>query len=427
MRTLLRLLRGFASWLLVSVLTYLSFPTTVTAQAPASGEATSHLPSGVRERLQKNAAALSAVHLEYTKAQAGRLAPPQYDGPLQYSAYFDSGRFYQHRRAPERHHDKSDVRLHEDAFDGKTFYFGEPDLGPSGGDIAAVVTKYAANDATDPECTSMHLLDFPYLNAAGFCLAQTVAELATRSRIESLVLQGRPETRRAGLEPVAGKIRVSIRIPEPLSSGVEQIDLAQERKKLEGGRNSRAFIEKELAALEKMKNMARERVIDFLLDPELGYGVVERDDWTPAGNHIVHIVADQWKHYEAADVWLPGRCVESYFTSPFNLLEFSDQPVLTDTLQLERAEFGPQNVAFALDYKKPGSQIVDRASLEARNSPDHQVSYMVAADEKVFRDAAGRALNASGGRPHLWLWVNLGVLVALVVALVVRQARRGRA
>ena len=427
MRTPLPLSRGLETWVLASVLTYLGFPAAVLAQPPADGNGASQLPPGVRERLQKNAAALSAVHLDYSKTVEEKLAPPPFDGPIEYSAYFDSGRFFQHRVTPERHPDETVMQQHEDAFDGKIFYFGEPALGPGGGDIAAVVTKYAANDATDPECTSAHLLDFPYLNAAGFCLPQTVAELAARSRIESLVLQGRPESGRAGSEPTAGKLRVSIRIPEPLLSGIEQLDLAKERKKLEGSRSSRAFIEKELAALEKMKQMDRERVIDFLLDPELGYGVVERDDWTPAGNHLAHIVADQWKHYEAADVWLPGRCVASYYTSPYALVELSDQPIVTDTLQLERVEFGPQNVAFALDYNKPGSQIVDRTSVEARNSPDHQISYLVAADEKVFRDTAGRALDADGGRRSLWLWVNLAVLGALVVALFVRQTRKGRA
>ena len=105
---------------------------------------------------------MSAVHLEYTRTQ---VLPLNAAASYTYSAYFDSGRLYQLRRdgTPAGNAVK-DPSQQEVAFDGKVFFFGNPDVP---GDAPAVLVKYSVADRTDPTRLSL-VIDIPYLNAAGF-------------------------------------------------------------------------------------------------------------------------------------------------------------------------------------------------------------------------------------------------------------------
>jgi hypothetical protein len=86
----------------------------------------------------------------------------------------------------------------------------------------------------------------------------------------------------------------------------------------------------------------------------------------------------------------------AYYSDPFQLTQFSDHPISTLDYTLTDIQFAPQSVPFDLstvdDYKHPGTIIQDRTVQEARNSPNHEVSYTVAADGTLLRMSANKVL-----------------------------------
>jgi hypothetical protein len=386
------------------------------------------LPPKLSDQFQKNATAMSAVHLEFTMSLSGTDVPPQYGGPSKYSASFDGGHYYLHREFLIRYQ-RIERELYEESFDGKIFYYGTPPRkNGAGTDIAPVLDKYLLEDRTDPDRDSPRI-DIPYLMAAGYYFASSVADLEKPS-IKSLVLHDLSIGDKARVEQETDLTRVTVVIPDPILEAVRRINLTEYRKAWEQGRNTREQVSNAVETMARMQRMEPKRTVTLLLDPKYGYGVVERVDSTLAGQRIVRVVADRWKYYEDARIWLPGRCTEDCYSIPPSLSKIYDHPIIIQTLQLDRVEFGPQrNVKFALDYSTPGSIIRDRTSAEARKMPRHVATYVVSADKKELRRAGDAALEEI---KHDWLSrfviVNVGVVgvIALVVMIYLNRSRIGR-
>jgi hypothetical protein len=384
----------------------------------AQVQASDDLPPGVREQLQKNAAAMSAVHLEYsrTREQVQATALPKAEGQptvTTFSDYFDAGRFYQ------RSLWRDGRQVGECAWDGKFYYLGSPD---TPGDSLSSIMKFTADNSGDSDRNRI-MIDTPYLIAAGYFRARALADLAKPS-VQSLVLHDMGESVKTRIEQVGDKLRITVLVSDPELVEARHIDLNEERRKYEGGRNSPELIAKEMKILEDMQKMEPKRTIAFLLDSRYGYGVIEREEWTAAGKRIAHLVAEEWKHYDGADVWLPTRCTESSFMNSYT--NISDRPVSSLTLQLKKVEFGPQGeVTFSLDkkanYKKPGSAITDRTSTK-------EVSYRVAADQETLLKVAEEAPLRDSSWVWFWVKVNLAVLGVFGIAfLIFWRVRRARA
>ena len=379
------------------------------------------LPPDIQVQLQKSADAMSSVALEYSKSQEGSV-PSNYSGPVTYSARFDAGRFYQRRESPAQPEGKR--RLHEDSFEDGVFYFGDPEIPV--GDSPATLVKYLVADSADPERNS-NLIDVPYLNSAGFYFSKSIAGLVD-PRVDSLVLRYLKESTRTEVEETeGGKYVVTVTVSDPVIEAAKQVDLPEYKKHLEAGRNSPDEIAKEVAAMKSMQQMTPQRKIALTLDPKYGYGVTKREEWTAAGEQIVEVIADQWKHFENAGVWLPQKCTESYYTYPSGYSSFTRQPMLTYSLRLKHANFSHQkDFKYALDYKRPGTLVVDRTTVDARQSPGHQVSYEVSADGSELRRSGKAAFQEIHGRTkNVWLWVNVAVVFIVACLLFYRRFARG--
>jgi hypothetical protein len=348
------------------------------AQPTAEQVENAGLPQDALDRLRKQATAMARISLSYrqTISTGGK------SGNVDFSEDFDGGRF---KQRVEIHSFRGlQKRVHENAFDGRIYYDGEPEK--TGGDITAMVTKYLAADTTDPLRT-MKLVTFSYLDGAGFYAPSCVAEMR-EPLVESLVLHYWAESDSNKIERTGDTIVVTVEVPDPISTQARGIDVKQQRHELATGQNTPEQITNEIETLKKMQVMTNKRIVAFTLDAKRGYAAVKREEWTAAGQRIAVIQNDRWKHYAAADIWLPGQCTFAYYASQ-SLTEFSQEVMLRMTIKLSSLTFNPsQDTSFVLDYQKPGTTILDRTTPEARSNRAHMVVHKIAANGAPPRDRA---------------------------------------
>jgi hypothetical protein len=274
----------------------------------------------------------------------------------------------------------------------------------------------------------VRFFDFPYLDAAGFYTPCSIADLEGFGAIQPLVLHYLRESEATIVQPTNEMLLVTFRVPDRVLASARDVDLEQRRKVLQSGRNSPEAVDREIENLRKMQGATPKRIITFILDPKYGYAPVGREERTPAGQRIVRIRSGLWKQYAPAGIWLPGQCVASYYTNPFALTDFADEPRLTVTLDLNRIEFRPKKAgSFVLDYRTPGTLIVDRSSPEARQAPSHQVLYTAPADGLSLR-RMGEGVVQELNRTRFFAWmVANGVIMGIVVAVLwIRRKNRCR-
>lgn len=413
---------------LVFMFTSANFSGSAFGQTP-SGDSLDELPSEAREQLEKQASAMAAIYLEFTELREG-ISAGNYAGPTAYSVYFEGNRFHRNKHAILSKQDrtkkpgKTTGWDNEDAFDGKTLYLATPNPVPG---RPAVLAKYSVDDAADPD-RPKRVLDFPYLDASGFYAPEWISQLGQFSSIEPLVLHHLKESDSTKFEKAGENLRVTVRVTDPHLASTREMDPEQVRKTLGRSAAPPQMVAKQVETLKKLQKMTPKRTVKFLLDPKRGYAVAEREEWTDAGQLIVRVKSEEWKHYEGAGIWLPSRCVAWYFTYPFSFEEFSDKPILTITHQLDVINFGRKNIQFALVYKEPGTLIIDRTIPEARASTNHQAVFTVAAGGQLLRKAAlGASREVDHRRFYFWLLiVNILILVSIATVLYIRHARKTR-
>ena len=399
-----------------------SFSVGLYGQVSGGEPAGSALPTGVHEQLQRNATAMRSIHLEYTVATAG---PAVVDdpGPARFSSHFEGHRFYQLIRRPLKA--KRRMQVHENAFDGRIFYFGNLDVDSL--DHPAELTKYLAEDATDPDY-QVSLFQFPYLDAAGFYVPDDIAGLNSFSSIESLVLHHVNESDSTQVEKLGENLFVALRVKDPEVLRAQAIDLEERRKLLEAGPNSPNSISREIERLRRLQSAPPSRKVTFVLDPKRGYAVIEREEFNSAGSRTMRVQSYRWKYYEPGGVWLPERCgVFSYFDDPSSGGS-SNERYLQFTSEIRRIDFGIQtNLQFALHYKQPGTKVRDRTTPEARANRYHQVSYTVAANGNLLRGSVRVApQNNIWSLRYVFIGANVVILSAVITILSVKHRRRLR-
>lgn len=368
--------------LLTAILAASSFSPSSSAQPAIKTIDSDPLPADVQAQLQRQAASMTKVSLDYKEpiAGGGLLAS------INFSANFDENQF--RLRAEVGGLAASSKQIHEYSFDGQIFYNGEPEK--TGGQITAMLTKYRADDESDPT-RNIPLVGFDYLDWAGFYVPSSVAEMKG-PLVNSLVLHHLQESSSNHLDTTGEQLAVTVTIPDPVLVLARATDVEQQRKDLATGRNSPASIKKQIEGLKEAQIMVPERVVRFFLDPKYQYAVVKREEWTADGRRILVIDSDHWKHYQLPDIWLPGRCVANFYANP-ELTEFSEKPSNVATAELQKIEFGsPKQVSYVLDYKKPGAVILDRTTPEALTNRGHVIKYVVSAKGDLFRHNARQAL-----------------------------------
>ena len=368
----------------------------------------------VRQTLVRHASVMSSVHLEYTVTIT---SPVREDINRRdsYSEDFAEDRFYQRyeQQVPDSK-GKLRARVDEATFESNIYCFGSP---ASRWMRSASLTKAQVDDATDPIQNS-RLTRFPYFEAANVYAPDTMSEMSTKPGVQSLLLHYLELSDSTTIDRLGQQLRVTVRIPDKELLMSIEMDVETERKRLE--RQNSAIqedrmniplldVDEHLDAWRKRQTKIPKRTVTFLLDEQHGCRILEREEWTADGERIVHVVADRWEYYQRADVWLPRRCVSTYYTFPGNLTHFSDKPVLMLTNELTRIAFGLrgdviQRLDQRDDYRKPGTRVTDRTSAEARARSNHQVTFRVAADGTLLREAAYRASGEmTTSRVYSWL------------------------
>ncbi len=425
---------GYPIAALLLVLGFAVFPDSLNGQPAVSGYAGGELPLGARRRLEKLAAAMAVTRIEYRET-AEDTVKGTHLGSSSFSVYVEGNRFQQRIENAVRYVSAGRTNqvqgVNEQVFDGTIFYIGVPHR-PKGFKPPAFLEKYLVNDTTDTTDqaqTLRPLFSFPYLDAAGLYAPRSVAELRTFSSFESLVLHYLNESDSTQVETVSDNLRVAVRVPDRFLTAARGVDFNEARKMLKSMELPSGEVAKETAALKKMQKLEPKRTVVFILNPKLGYGVVEREEFTSTGQKILRVQPDDWQYYQNLDVWLPRRCVAHYYLDPLWTTALSPGQANKGTCELTAIEFGAQqNIQFALDYKTPGTMVSDRTSAEARKSPYHKVMYFVPADGTLLRGAATDVLRErQDGRLALWFIVINCVILGLVVnVLYIRHRRKMR-
>jgi hypothetical protein len=382
------------------------------------------LPAEVRAQYEKQANAMKVLHLDFNETLSGPDVPNYYGGPTTYSVYLDGCNFLLRTLYLYRNNGGKS-KMHEDAFDGRVFYYGDPN---TNGHASPILKKCWPSDLSDPQRTIP--IYFRYFKAAGFYAPERIADLAPYRGLEPLAIKYIEESSSAKVETAGQKLRLTVEIPDRLLIDARAVNLEERRQFLKKAYlNGAQLAEKEIPALKTMQSMEPKRTVTLVLDAKYGYGVIEREEFTATGKRIVLVQSSEWKYYEPVGIWLPGRCVESYYTERFALTDFSDQPRSSVTFQLDEVQFSlPKDIKFALDYTTAGSMILDRTSLEARERPGHQVAYKVAADGTKLLQIAQSVTPLQNKKTRMWRFLIL-IFLAIPPATVctrylLRKARR---
>lgn len=380
----------------------------------------SDLPVEVERQLQKQASVMSTVCCKYDEKQSGENTPSFYGGPTSFMACFEGDHF--NIRTEMRYPEEKKPRAHEDVYDGKIFYYGDPDRG---GNIPAILKTYRPGDKTDPE--GITRLYFECLDYAGFYMPQQIAELDRFRSLESLVLQNVEKCLALTIETNSEKLILTMLIPDPLITRAKEINIEQLKKDKIGLNLKLDTISNQVANLQAMQTLVPTRKVIFTLSSKQNYSVLQRDDFTADGKKILSIKNNNWQFYPAAEdgIWLPSRSVANYYTERYYLSGFADKPLLTVTCDLADISFGRnKDIAFRLDYKDVGSLIVDRSSSYAATQQEHYVMYKVAAGGAQLLDTA-MSIKSETAPSHIWvIRAILATLLVLPVIFVVRKLRR---
>ncbi|HEY3860360.1 MAG TPA: M20/M25/M40 family metallo-hydrolase [Verrucomicrobiae bacterium] len=303
------------------------------------------LPPDVRQELVKQKAAMRAIYLEFTETSRGSLANWDYSATSVYTGYFAGSRFYRQEQLPPGYeHYKNEV-----AFDGKTIWRRD----------TSEVSECPLADA--PALLPPRLVRWPYLDAAGIYAPEYIAELGRISSLEPLALHYLEHGEPAKVEAVGGKLRITFQVGDEMANAQETA-LKNLRKDLQGKAPSKRDAA-ELEDLTGQKALKPTRAVVLLLDPKHGYGIAEREEWNVAGQRTGRIQSEDWIFYKDAGLWLPNRCVASYYARPrFFVSEYSELPIHFVTNELKRVEFGEKAIPFTFDQTKPGNHIFDRTT-----------------------------------------------------------------
>jgi hypothetical protein len=325
--------------LIVALSALLVFDAVAVAQGPTTREsnptttnAEVALPPEVLRQLDKQRFAFRAVYLESTETCAGTLANWDYSVAMTTSAYFKGGCFYRHETYDPDHA----MYENEAAFDGQAIEQRETSA------ISSSIRKCALADASTLGARPFR---WPYLEAAGIGVPAYGAQFGRFTALEPSALHYMAEGDLSKVERVGQDLRLTFRISD---------ELAEQQKA--GLTPPRADIKPA-------------RTASFLLDAKHGYAVAESEHWNVRGKRVSHMRCENWKFYDAAGIWLPGRCVTTYYARPRLFVdEESAEPIHTVTCDLKRVEFGEKSIPFRFDHVHTESHLFDAKPIAAQPS-----------------------------------------------------------
>ncbi len=276
---------------------------------------------------------MRTIYLEYVESFGGPDTNYNHRVTPRYADYFDGARFNNHELTPGFDY--------ETAFDGRSIWSRRK------GDRLGVRQRPLAEAVAS---IRFRLVDWPFLEAAGLYAPDFPSELEHFSSLEPFVSHCLDQGDPIRIEVVGDNLRVTVETEDLLIAHVQKVNIDQYRSELKRTPNAPDWISRELANVQRMQAMKPTRTISLLLDASHGYAVAERDEWTAEGQKIVHVESDEWQFHGGAGIWLPNRCVASYYTAPsFGSDVYSTEHILVVTNELQRVEFGKQTIAVAFN------------------------------------------------------------------------------
>ena len=360
------------------------------------------LPLNIEKELRHHTEVFEGLHLEFTQTTLMRDQRPVVKN---FYADFDGNSFYERRELVNEV-----TNIIERAFDGTVAYAADPQQHFGENLRKAMIMKYLVADTSDDDRRKT-LFEFPYLNYAGYYVPEFLSQLETFRSVRPLVLLYSDQ---------GDNLQLNV------SNGVTRITLVTTDLIL----NMRDATQPSWVRQYLGDHASPKRKIMALLDASYNYAQTERDEWTESGQHIVHVECRNFKLYKEGNIWLPKVTVAVYYTDPYRLSEFFDEPIKVVTNRLVFIDFKRRDAPFSLAstpaYRAAGTIVLDRTVPEARSNLDHQVIYTIAADgEKLRAMALAASLDSSMNIIHSLIMMCFFLLL-LALPLTVFWIKRPR-
>ncbi len=365
-------------------------------------------PVEVNKQLEKQSAALKTLYIEVdlTTVKNGR------EVTYLQTAYFEGDRF--RIVAP------SDV-----SFDGEMLWL--VGTRPPGQHPSAIIRKTKIRNTTEKTPSFNELYwRFPYFEAAGIFGPHYPRDIAAFKSLEPALIRFAENNETLEIKPEGAQFRVRGSVDDWVLLNFREIDLVTYQKQLERGNFEPERVSREIASLRKACARIPKRTVSMLLDAKHGYLPLEREDSTAEGQLIARYSVEEWKYFQDVEAWLPAKCTASYFTNPYDLNTFSQEPVQRIRMNLKKAEFTARKTEFVLinapEYRVAGNEVHDETIKNAPDGVRTPVILTLAADGRVLQHSIA-VVETSIATHRLWIWIVLSVFAVPPILFLIWRFR----
>lgn len=358
----------------------------------------------VLEALKEQRGALETLYLNYAQTLSFDARVVE----LEHTLYVEGNRFL------------IDDSERDVSFDGEAMW-----LGNKQGPTSATNLILRRTSLSHPyDLTSLNW-QLPYLAAAGIHFPQYPSELSEFSGLEPAALYFLENGDLVDAVRKGNELRLTFDAEDPVLINLRKVDLDVYRKRLEDKGMPPASILEEVRKVGMGQRKNPIRNVTLILDAGHRYALVGREDRTENGKLIARYSVGEMKFFEDVRMWLPERCVVAYYTNPYILDKFSEQPVRTVEFRLAVAEFTDREIEFALikteKYGTAGTWVLDDRITEPTPSGlETPVIFTVAADGNLVRENTLSVLPSQGMRVFWILLIGAILAVPLVFLLILR-------
>lgn len=360
------------------------------------------IPSNIRDALSKNAQQLDGLSVTWTQqlqpvvSQSEAISQFKITTPLQTLFAKRDQRITVHNgliyyRLEQFFAGKGGSDVLEHAFDGTVLYLGRPDEKTSDGSPTAGLAKLGVARLAQ-ERPQETWIDAAYLRVAGFWLPSTSLDLKSRSPLTSLILRmlDVDSATLVSIDPGTSNgqevVKLRIDAEDPDAAEARAADPKQAEKEWRDALLSEEEIRKQLAALERQRNLPKLRRHYFYLDPRTAFSVCKHEERDANEKLLVETAFDSFEQLQARTLWLPKKVVVQYFSWPTAGGFVAEKPLLTDRYELRSVDTTPpEPKLFRLNYTVAGTTVQERLS----GKPD--VVYKIPASKSELKAALERA------------------------------------
>jgi len=339
------------------------------------------LPDDIRAALEHSAEQLSPIMVSWTQHFQTPLPPDEALAKLDLlyrddhtffaeqvpkRIIWQDGKIYSWEKSLGRDGRGTVYLSSESCFDGNVYYVGCPDgVLPDGTPAPQLIKELVSRMAEkEPEAKRFAL---EYFDAIGLRLPVSTEDLNARrgGRSEILwLLDG--GGRLAAVEDVELNGRKATRLtllaPNPERRKADRIDLAKSEEFMRETKQAEEFIQRELAAIIRMRALPATKVFIFYLDPEMQYAVRRLEERYEDGTLLLHVNNEQFQKLEARDLWLPRLCNFDYYTWPSMAGTVLKERIVSRVIEVAGVALNRvPDSQFVLNYTTPGSVITDRS------------------------------------------------------------------